>query len=112
MKREIFGGLAALSIVGVLASLAPAAIAQNWDYKTWRDSAEVRQDVRAIHGEDRRIAADRARLRADLDRGHYREARADQAVLHRDLRARNATKPKLAETATTCGGSIIGSKPT
>ncbi len=92
MKRGILSGFAALSVVGVLASLAPAAMAQGGDYRAWRDSADVRQDVRAIHGEDRRIAADRARLRADLNRGHYRDAQADQRILHRDLRTRSATK--------------------
>ena len=93
MKKGILNGLAALSVVGAIGSLvAPAAMAGGPDYQTWRDSVEVRQDMREVRGENRQIAADRARLRTDLNRGHYREAQQDQRILHSDQRLRGATK--------------------
>ncbi len=89
MKRGIFNGLAALSVIGVVVGVgATSASAQVYDYRGWRDMQGIRSDMRDIHGDNRAVAHDRANLRRDYAHHDYRAVQEDRRNLRQDLRSR------------------------
>jgi hypothetical protein len=95
MKRGILTGLAALSLVGVVGTLALPASAQSWGYRGNRDRQAIHEDVRGLRSDNRAIGHDRAELRRDLSYGNYHAAREERRELRQDARARAVDRGDL-----------------